>query len=143
MCKIDPKQAKQEITEQNLLKVAPLKRSSVFFFVCFNGENWRKQRTACRRCRRVPPRREFVQGCGSRRIRHLRRIPCWKWKTKTDDDDEWLARFDDDDDGHEKSIVGFVGPSSKHELKASYWTEGVPSEKKRSGFGQTAMAAEN
>lgn len=100
-----------------------------------NGENWRKQRTACLRCRRAPPRLGFVPECGSRGIRR-KRIPCRKWKTG-----DGLRAPSDDGDGL-KWTMGRCG-RSRHESKACYWTEGVPSVKKRTGFGRTRTAAES
>lgn len=89
---------------------------------------------ACRRCRRAPPRPGFLPECGSRGIRR-RRIPCRKWKT-VDDDDGYALTVPSDVDGP-KGRCGL----SRHEPKARYWTEGVPSVMKRTDFGRTRTAA--
>jgi hypothetical protein len=108
-----------------VLKEAPREEREfgVFYFRSINGENRRKQRTACRICRRAPLHPGFVLECETRRIRP-RRID--GWRVEFDGDERW-------------QLTGL----SKREPKVCYWTEGVPSVEK-TGFGRTkAVAAAN
>jgi len=99
-------------------------------FLCvfqLNGENQRKQRTACRIRRRVPHHPEFVLECESQRIHHQRRSHRRRSPGGS-------AARDSDGCGGDDRPKGL----SKHEPKGCYWTEGVPSEKT---IGQTPAPA--